>query len=168
MQQTRNPKARSGDLVIQILSDETLVYDLAAHEAHCLNETAAFVWSNCTGDVSIDEIAIAVEQRFGQRVNADFVRLALTQLQERDLLAESGLDAIPKLSRREAIRQIGLSSAVTIPVIASLVTPANALAALSCRIACTSPASCTIPACGNFCGGAGECTPTPVSVSVPI
>ena len=50
------PRARSTDLVIQTVGNETLVYDLKSNEAHCLNETAAFVWSKCNGDLSIDEV----------------------------------------------------------------------------------------------------------------
>ena len=37
------PHARTKDLVIRELGDETLIYDLANDRAHCLNETAAFV-----------------------------------------------------------------------------------------------------------------------------
>ena len=51
------PKARSSELVIQTVGNETLVYDLNSNEAHCLNETAALVWSKCNGQLSIDDIS---------------------------------------------------------------------------------------------------------------
>lgn len=50
MRNVPHPKARFENLVIQMIADETLVYDLANHRAHCLNETAAFVWGRCTGE----------------------------------------------------------------------------------------------------------------------
>lgn len=163
-----HPKARSENLVIQTLAGETLVYDMTSNQAHCLNETAAFVWSRCTGEVSIDEIAGSVERRFGHIVNTDFVRLAVTQLNDRMLMSVSGLNGMTMPSRREAIKKLGVASVLALPIIASIVAPANAFGALSCRVACTSPSSCTIPACGNFCNGGGECAPFPVGPPVTI
>ena len=152
------PKARSENLVIQTLPDETLVYDLTTNEAHCLNETAAFVWNNCKGDISIDEITRSVETRFGHAVDADFVRLAINQLDDKNLLTENGLSGVAMPSRREAIKKIGLASAIAIPIVASVVAPPNALASLSC--ACVSNADCAI-APGSCmmasCSPGGQC-----------
>ena len=39
------PKARQEQLTVRELPDETVVYDLARHKAHCLNPTAALIWS---------------------------------------------------------------------------------------------------------------------------
>ena len=44
--------ARHDELVVQELPDEVLVYDLRKHKAHCLNQTAAFVWNHCNGQAS--------------------------------------------------------------------------------------------------------------------
>src|SRR5260221_9084920 len=126
------PKARSENLVIQTLPGETLVYDMTTNEAHCLNETAAFVWNNCKGDISIDEIARSVEARFGHTVDADFVRLAIKQLDDNKLLTENGLNGLTMPSRREAIKKIGLASAIAIPIVASMVAPQRALGSTSC------------------------------------
>ena len=60
MKQARNqtkPLARKEGLVIQELPDEVLVYDLDRDRAHCLNQTAAFVWQRCDGRTSTVEIA---------------------------------------------------------------------------------------------------------------
>ncbi|SRR5258708_32235669 len=154
------PKARSENLVIQTLPEETLVYDLTTNEAHCLNETAAFVWNNCKGDISIDEIAKSVETRFGHAVDADYVRLAVKQLDDKKLLIESGLGGLAMPSRREAIKKIGLASAIAIPIVASIVAPPNALASLSC--ACVAPADCaTFTSCMSMtnCNPGGQCSP---------
>jgi hypothetical protein len=58
-QQAKNarPLARKQDLLVRELADEVLVYDLANDEAHCLNETAAFVWMRCDGRNTPRDIA---------------------------------------------------------------------------------------------------------------
>jgi hypothetical protein len=43
------PEARKDGLVIQDLPEEILVYDLNTNKAHCLNQTAAYVWQACDG-----------------------------------------------------------------------------------------------------------------------
>ena len=154
------PKARSENLVIQTLPGETLVYDLTSHEAHCLNETAAFVWDKCKGDISIDEIARSVETRFGHTADADYVRLAVKQLDDKNLLIESGLGGLAMPSRREAIKKIGLVSAIAIPIVASMVAPRNAFGSVSCS--CVNPVDCapqTQCMSTTNCNGVGICTP---------
>ncbi len=51
------PTARTGNLVIQQVADETLVYNMSAHRAFCLNPTAAIVWQECNGQATVTEIA---------------------------------------------------------------------------------------------------------------
>lgn len=138
------PKARSNDLVVQEMADEVLIYDLMTNEAHCLNKTAAFVWSRCSGDASIEDIARSIEVSFGHPVGADFVKLAVTQLNDRKLLSESGTNSLAMSSRREAIKKIGLASAIALPLIASIVAPPNALGNVSCS--CINPAQCIVQA----------------------
>ncbi len=160
MKNSPYPKARSENLVIHDLADETLVYDLTVNEAHCLNNTAAFVWNNCKGDKSIKEIARSVEIKFGHPVDADFVRFAVKQLDDRKLLAVSGLSGVPMPGRREAIKKIGLASAIAIPVVSSLVSPTSAYATASC--ACINPGDCPAqtgcPSTVN-CNASGVCAP---------
>jgi hypothetical protein len=160
MSSTFFPKARTENLVIQTLPGETLVYDLTSHEAHCLNETAAFVWSQCSGDISIDGIVGSAESRFGQTVGVDLVNFAIAQLNDRKLLSENTLNIPPMQSRREAIRKIGLASAVALPIIASVTAPLNALAATSCG--CATRFSCgDMPQCPSTtnCNANGICAP---------
>lgn len=140
MNTTANPKARTENLVVQHVADEILVYDLTTNKAHCLNETAGFVWSRCTGDRSINEIAKAVEVQFGHAVDEDFVRLALDQLENESLLTEKSLGGVVMPNRREAIKRIGLASAIAIPIVSSLLAPSKALGSVSC--ACVNPGDC--------------------------
>lgn len=159
MSSTDFPMARSKDLVILARPEETLVYDMVSNEAHCLNETAAFVWNQCNGEASIGEIAKLAEKRFGGLVDEEFVGFALAQLNDRKLLSSTGLSGQPRLSRRETIRKIGLASAVAVPMILSIVASANALGSLSCR-GCTSPGDCiSRPGCTNNCSPFGDCVP---------
>ena len=52
----QKPLARNEGLVIKELPDELLIYDTETDRAHCLNETAAFVWLRCDGRKSLAEI----------------------------------------------------------------------------------------------------------------
>ncbi len=173
------PMARKNGLVIQETSEEVLVYDLDTDKAHCLNQTAAFVWKRCDGQTSVEEIVTQFEKQTGSRVEEDLVWLAIDQLNERKLLEKTVETKFAGESRRSVLKKIGFASVVALPVIASLVAPTAVLAvacsgiqsASSCGSGncnrgtpCTSCAACTSPAvCG--CSGAGtascECiTPT--------
>jgi coenzyme PQQ synthesis protein D (PqqD) len=153
-----NPKARTENLVINDLPDETLVYDLSSNEAHCLNKTAAFVWKNCDGTKTAGDISGLIAKEFGSHVPDDFVWLALDQLNQNGLLADGS--GVVKQNRREVIKKIGLASVVALPIIASMVAPKSALAAVSC--ACLNPGDCpaqtTCPNTMN-CNGVGRCAP---------
>ena len=52
------PRARQDELVVEELPDETLVYDLKRHEAHCLNRTSALAWRRCDGRTTVAEVAV--------------------------------------------------------------------------------------------------------------
>ena len=81
------PKAREEELVVRELGDETLVYDLKSHKAHCLNRTAALVWKSCDGRRTIREIAAAVGREAGAQVDERVVWLGLERLNRVRLLA---------------------------------------------------------------------------------
>ena len=85
---TQPAKARRDDLVVQEMPDEVLVYDLKSHKAHCLNQTAAFVWNQCDGEKTPSEISVLMEKEWGKPVAEDVVWLALKQLSRADLLEE--------------------------------------------------------------------------------
>ena len=149
------PKARSENLVIQTLPDETLVYDMTSNEAHCLNETAAFVWSKCSGDLTVDDIAHSATIAFGKPVSADLVNFAVKELNDRKLLSESGIDLPAISSRRQVIKKLGLASAIAVPIVASIVAPTSALASVSCG--CANPGNCPSQAGGACPPGAFTC-----------
>jgi hypothetical protein len=181
----RTPKARSEGLVIKKLDRELLVYDLDTHKAHCLNPSAALVWSHCDGRKSVAEITRALSEETNGPFTEEVVRLALSQLERFHLLEKSAV--LPKdevlLSRRELGRRLGLAGVAALPFIASIAAPPAAAAAtcagvgvpcltnsrccsglcVSGRCACLdSQSPCTTDAqcCSNRCGSANnKCLP---------
>ena len=140
MKNSNNPMARQNGLVVQEMPDEVLVYDLDTNKAHCLNQSAAFVWKSCDGSNSVGDIVRQFESTGGGKVTEDFVWLAIDQLNENGLLETAITPKFQGQSRRQVLKTIGLASMVAIPVIASLVAPQNALGAVSCS--CVTAGDC--------------------------
>jgi hypothetical protein len=154
------PIARRQGLVIQELPDEVLVYDLERDRAHCLNDTAAFIWQRCDGRNSIAHIARTLGNRLNCEVDEKIVWLALDQL-ERSHLLESRPATVPPVmgvNRRTMVRALGLTAAVAIPIVTSIVapTPAQAVSCLGPGAACTDSAQC----CTQPCDQTGHCANT--------
>src|SRR5438128_34511 len=119
------PKARQEDLVIEGLGDETLVYDMRNHKAHCLNRTAALVWNRCDGKATVNEMAVALEKEFHTPVNLDVIWLAIEQLSKAILLSDRlpGSVSQQAMSRRTVIRKIGLAAAIAVPLVTTILAP---------------------------------------------
>ena len=150
MNNSQFPTARKQGLVVQEMPDELLVYDLDSNKAHCLNQTAAFVWKSCDGQTSVTDIASLYYVESGGKMSEDLVWLAIDQLNETNLLESKLASPFGTQSRREVIKKIGLASLVALPVIASLVAPQNALAAQSCN--CVNNSNCASqPSCPTHC-----------------
>ena len=157
------PIARTEKLVVQDSANEVLVYDLETDTAHCLNETAAFVWSNCDGKKSVTEIEILVTKKFGMGASSEFVWLALDSLKKSNLLknsdtVETNFDG---LSRRQVIKRIGFASMIALPLVSSIIAPSAAAAQSGglaiCGGACIGkqcPSSC------STCTNMGTCSDT--------
>jgi hypothetical protein len=151
------PLARKDGLIIQQMPDETLVYDLESHKAHCLNRTAALVWQHCNGEMSVKEIARHLEVELKATVGEEVVYLALDQLGKDNLLEKRiPLPAqMGGLSRRELMRRAGLATAVALPFVISIIAP-TAAQAVTC-IASGQPCSATVVCCSTL----STCTPGP-------
>lgn len=160
MKSSQIPVARKEGLVIQETTQEVLVFDLTSNKAHCLNQTAAFVWKSCNGNNSIPEITRLFENETGVAVHEDLIWLAIDQLNEKNLLENEPASKFAGRSRREVIKKIGLATVVALPIVASLTAPTSALASTSC--ACVGPGDCltqtTCPSTVN-CNGSGICAP---------
>ena len=147
------PSARKGQLVVRELPDETLVYDLERHEAHCLNTTSAFVWKHCDGQTTVEEMARLLRREFAAPVDDDVVWLALKQLRRLRLLEEgSGRIGMMKVTRRDLVRKY-LPAALALPVILSIPAPTAAQALSTCA-GDHQPCDDTHPCCPGFnCDG---------------
>ena len=155
--ETYTPRARQDDLVVEALGDETLVYDMRTHKAHCLNRTAALIWNRCDGQSSVSEVRAALESELGTPVTADLVWLALSQLGKRGLLASPlpGSTAQHTMTRRSVMRRIGFGAAAALPLITSILAPTVAEAGTCGHTgaSCNSATDC----CSGCVCNAGVC-----------
>ena len=162
MNGSENPIARKNGMVIQEMPEEVLVYDLDTNKAHCLNQTAAFIWKSCDGNNSVSDIADLFENESGNKINEDLIWLAIDQLSDKDLLEVEYTTKFKGQSRREVIKKIGLATVVALPLVASLTAPTSVFASSSCMCQndsdCTPPLMTAPPGCpDNSCGGPGNC-----------
>src|SRR5437016_12201173 len=107
-----SPLARREGLVIRELADEVLVYDLGRDRAHCLNQTAAFIWQCCDGRTSTAEIARALGKGVSAPVDEKLVWLALNQLADNNLLKRRLVtpQSLAGINRRQMVRTLGLAA----------------------------------------------------------
>lgn len=140
--------ARKDHLVVQELQEETLVYDLKRHTAHCLNQTAAFVWDHCDGQTEVATIAKLLAKELQKPMGEDVIWLALKQLQNANLLQENVIAG--GVSRRDVIRRMGVGSAavLAVPLVTTILAPTASAAA-------TPPAECLV--CVNVSDGPAAC-----------
>lgn len=155
------PQMRAHGLAIDDLPDEVLVYDLERHQAHCLNRSAALVWRCCDGESSPADIARRLTVEVDAPFTEDFVWLALTELEKRQLLepARPLTAPVAVLSRRQLVRRLGFAAAVAVPLITSIVAP-QAVEAATC-IPSGSPCSPTVlccTVCNPLAPGGPKCT----------
>ena len=138
------PQARTTEIVTKDMPDEVLVYDLKTHKAHCLNQTAAAVWKYCDGKTSVTEIAMLLKRDLNPTVDEAAVWLAVERLSRAQLLEEQV--AVPqvssRLSRRNAMRQLGLGTAVAVPLVMSIVAPTAMAGASVCFTPNDRPLGC--------------------------
>jgi hypothetical protein len=155
------PRARKSQLVTREVAGELLIYDRNSNQAHCLNPTAALVWTHCDGITTVAEMAQLLEAEMKVPVGDDVVRFALEQLSKSDLLDSPYTRTQTKrMSRRGAIMRLGVAAAVTVPFISSITAPTAAQAGtcLPNGIACTSNAQCCSNNCANNGRGGTDCS----------
>lgn len=78
-------------MVFRQLDDEWVIFDPSADRLHALNLTAALVWSHCTGELAVPEIAHAVGGAFeppkgGNEIVTD-VEATIARFRQEGLLA---------------------------------------------------------------------------------
>ncbi len=156
------PIARQSDIIVQNLDNELLIYNLKTNQAYSLNETSALIYQLCDGNRTIDQIVDEVNKQLKHKVNTDFVWYAIYHLQQNDLISEtkpmkSGFEGI---SRREAVRKVGLATLAVLPFITMVTAPKAAAASSTCQIGdpCSNPSDCCFEQ-GIICpsNGSGVC-----------
>ena len=143
------PRAREDGLLVRTLGDETLVYDLRTHRAHCLSPVSAAVWRRCDG--TTPAAMVIRDLNLG---NIDSLALILFDLHENGLLSEP--DASTEgISRRDLVKKLGIAAAiVAVPTITSIAVPtaAEAGSLLPSGSSCQSGTQCASGVCsGGTC-----------------
>lgn len=141
------PRAREDGLVVKVLSDELLVYDLERHQAHCLNRSAALVWEHCDGRTPVSEVVALLGTELKGAADEELVRLALDGLRKAHLLraaASRETEPARPMSRRALIRKLGVAAAL-LPLVASIVVPEAAAAQSTNCGSFTTQQSCENP-----------------------
>lgn len=143
---SQKPLCRKDNIVVQELEGEVLVYDLSDNRAVCLNETSAMIWQACDGNKTPAEISQFISKKLNTSANEDLVWLALDQLKKENLI-ENG-DALPNhfagMSRRDAIKRVGLTSLIALPVIMAVTSPAAAAAGSFCGATLNTACQCNL------------------------
>lgn len=127
---TNKPISRKANIVVQDLKDEVLIYDLTINKAYCLNQTAGLVYQLCDGKRTVAEISDLMSKELKTLVSEDFVWLAVDGLKN-DGLLDNGSEVTNHfvgVSRREAVKRVGLASMVMLPLISSMVAPSAVMA----------------------------------------
>lgn len=154
------PRARKAHLITKEVADELIVYDRESDRVHCLNSTAAFVWTHCDGRTSVARLGRLLEAEIKAPVEDAIVVYALAQLTKLKLLDEPYAEIAPKqaLSRRAVVR-LGVVGALTVPFISSIIAPTAAQAAscLPSGATCLSDSSCCSNSCVDNGRGSFQC-----------
>lgn len=152
------------------VEDETVVYDLTRHKAHCLNPTAALIWGYCDGKTTVPEITKRLSGHLDTSFGDELVGRALDQLHKAHLLEEP--IEVPvrgrRLSRRELLRKSSLAAGL-LPIVVSLVVPTaaiaantcfppNCIASSGCRAGIDTCKCCGPPQCIRKCDANGACS----------
>jgi hypothetical protein len=159
-----DPKAKT-NVLIEELDDETLVYDLDRHRAHCLNPTAAFLLQAADGTRDEAELARMASEHFGHPATEEVVALGLERLRRAKLVEWDGTPGHPEgISRRKAIRRLA-TVGLTLPAIITIVSPLAAQAGTNiplgaCALGtvgrcCTNGKLCVLKRGKYRCAGAG-------------
>ncbi|HXW89545.1 MAG TPA: PqqD family protein [Terriglobales bacterium] len=158
------PKAiKREDWFFEETGGEMLVYNLERHRVHCLNDNAVLIWKLCTGRRTVSQIAAELPMALHPRSRELVVRNTIGQLARLGLIEAN--DDVPKISRRELAKRIGIgtAAAVALPLVTTIVAPTPVYAASCGSIPCHSTPNCppTCGTCNNPPGGppTGICNP---------
>jgi hypothetical protein len=120
------PLARTENVVVESVGDETVVYDTVAHVAHALTRVAAAVFAYADGKNSAAEIAELASYRLGTTVTEADVVTAIDVLDANSLLDGPVLDVRTGVSRRTALKTFAAAGAGSMLVMSVATSAAQA------------------------------------------
>ena len=138
------PLARTEDLVVESVGDETVVYDTNVHVAHALKPLAAAVFMYANGENTLAEIAELAGYRLAMTITEVEVADAIEQLDAIALLDGPVLDVQTGVSRRAALKTFAAAGA------GSMLVMSIATSAAQACITCS-----TVPSSDYFCSTNG-------------
>jgi hypothetical protein len=148
-----HPLARTENVVVEAVGDETVVYDTTLHVAHALKPLAAAVFAYADGKNTASEIAELASYRLATIVTEADVNDAIEQLGAISLLDGPVLDVQTGVSRRTALKTFAAAGAGSMLVM-SIATSA-AQACITCTSVPAGTGACTTDVPGN--AGVGDC-----------
>lgn len=120
------PMARTENVVVESVGDETVVYDTVAHVAHALTRVAAAVFAYADGKNSPAEIAELASYRLNTTVTEADVVEAIEVLDANSLLDGPLLDVQTGISRRTALKTFAAAGAGSMLVMSIATSAAQA------------------------------------------
>ena len=141
------PKARHDDLITTKVGDETVIYDIYASKAYCLNRLTTLVWNACNGHNRIESLLNQVKQSGLPDVTEDLIREAMLELFEANLLIGTSdhTEKDYRFTRRDALRLMGKGTIASLPLLTAIeIQPALAQSSA----ACSTTTNCDQP-CNN-------------------
>jgi hypothetical protein len=148
------PHARRSGLIVKEAEGEVLIYDLERNKAHCLNDTAAKVWQYCDGETTVAAVSTSLSRELNAPCDEKLIWYALDQFAKDNLLEEkiaAPAFMIGGMNRRQMVRTLGLTAAIALPLVSTILapTPAQAATQFPPGSPCTSPVSCASTVCCN-------------------
>ena len=113
------PKAARDRFFAEEFGGETVVFDAVNRKACSLNGTAAFVWRQCDGRTSLEEIGKRVSLAFDVDEGRDITALAIVELRDNGMMFENGFGQVfdRSYTRRDLLAKVA-SLGMLAPVIA--------------------------------------------------
>jgi hypothetical protein len=149
------PLARTENVVVESVGDETVVYDTSAHVAHALKPLAAAVFAYADGTNTPSEIAELASYRLDTSVTEADVVEALDQLEATALLDGPVLDVNTGVSRRTALKTFAAAGAGSMLVMSVATTAAQACS--TCTTVPSSSQTCNSAGIGQAGPGSADC-----------
>jgi Coenzyme PQQ synthesis protein D (PqqD) len=122
------PIAKTNNILVQELKDETLLYNLETNQVYCLNKTAAFVWQSLDGQHNLEQI----KQLSKYNLDDELIFLTIDEFNRNNLLQEKLETNLSneKMNRRTLLAKYG-AMAIALPLITTIAAP-KSIQAQSC------------------------------------